>query len=90
VKEPSLYQKIHWRLFNFGAHAFGYALVFVSTIFTLLPIVSYAGMKTGGEYPIWLLVLFIPLIAMGLLVARAKPYYPREYREWFEDRSKKR
>jgi hypothetical protein len=90
MKEPSLYQKIHWKVFNFGARAFGYGLVFVCTIFTFLTIASYAGMRIGGEYPIWLLVLFIPLLVLGVLLTRAKPYYSEEYREWFEYRSKKR
>jgi hypothetical protein len=89
MKEPPLWEKIHWKVFNFSARVFGYGLVFVCAVFIFLCVASYTGIRPGDEYPMWLLVLFIPLIVLGVLVTRAKPYYPKEYREWFEKKSKK-
>jgi hypothetical protein len=42
----------------------------------------------GGEFPLFSLPVFVILLILGILVIRAKPYYPKKYREWFERKKK--
>ena len=84
--EPSLYEKFHWATFNFFAKVFAYGLVFVCFIFFLLVAANVLGKPIGAQYSPWLLVLFAPLLVAGVLMIRAKPYYPEKYKEWYESR----
>lgn len=70
---------------NIGGKILGYCLSLSSLIFIIRAIVSIFGEKIDGEeYPTYLLPLFVILLVLGILVIRAKPYYPKKYREWFE------
>jgi FtsH-binding integral membrane protein len=82
--EPSLYEKLHWALFNFLARVFAYGLVLVCCIFLLLVAANVAGKPIGAQSPPWLVVLFVPLLVVGVLMTRAKPYYPEKFKEWYE------
>ncbi len=84
--EPSLHEKLHWAAFNLLAKVFAYGVVFVSFIFLLLVAANVAGKPIGAQYPPWLLVLFVPLLVVGALMTRAKPYYPEKFKEWYESR----
>ena len=88
MNEPSSYEKIHWRVFNIGAKIFAYGLVFVCLIFILLVTATIIGKPIGAEYPAWSLVLFLALLVVGVLMIKAKPYYPEEYKSRYEKRSK--
>jgi len=59
MKEPSLFEKIHCKVFNAFARMFGYILVFACMVGILQTIASYTGIRSRDEYPIWLLILFI-------------------------------
>jgi len=89
MKEPSLYEKINLKVINVLSRIFAYSLVFGCILGILQTIASYTGLRSPDEYPIWLLILFIPLLVLGVLATRAKPYYPEKYREWYEQKSKK-
>jgi len=82
MKEPSAYEKVHWKLFNAFARLFGSLLILSCGAFAVLTVKSLK--VPGNSYPSWLLLLFLPLIAIGVMMIKVKPYYPNEYREWFE------
>ena len=84
MDEPSTYEKLHWKVFNIGAKVFGVGLVIISIIFTTLITGSILGLSNQAVYPAWLLILFIPLIPLGVLIVRAKSYYPKQYKEYYE------
>jgi hypothetical protein len=86
MKEPSQYEKFHWAVVNAGARFFAYGLVFVCSLFILLVFAEMYGWQLGAEYPAWLLLLFVPLLVVGVLMTKAKPYYPAEYKEWYESK----
>ena len=88
MNEPSTYEKIFWRIFNFGAKLFAYGLVFVSLIFLLMVVATLIGKPIGAEYEIWNLVLLIPLLIVAILMIKANPYYPAKYRDWYEGRNR--
>jgi hypothetical protein len=82
MKEPSVYEKVHWKLFNAFARLFGSLLVLACVAFAILTVKSLK--VPGNSYPPWLLLVFLPLIALGVMLIKVKPYYPNEYEEWFE------
>jgi len=84
MDEPTTYEKLHWKLFNIGAKAFGIGLVIISFVFIVLITRSIMGLSGEGDYPAWLLVLFIPLVPLGVLIVRAKNYYPKQFKEYYE------
>ena len=86
MKEPSQYEKIHWAIVNAGARLFAYGLVFVCSLFILFVFAAMSGWQLGAEYPAWILMLLIPLLIIGVLMIKAKPYYPEEYKEWYESK----
>jgi hypothetical protein len=86
MKEPSQYEKFHWAVVNAGARFFAFGLVFVCTLFILLVVATMAGKPLGAEFPAWNLLLFVPLLIVGVLMIKAKPYYPSEYKEWYESK----
>jgi len=89
MREPSAYEKFHWKSFNVIAKIFGFCLSLASLTFIIPAIASIFGAKISErEYPIYLLPLFVILLVLGILVIRAKPYYPKKYREWFERKKK--
>ncbi len=91
MREPSTYEKFHWKLFNASAKMFGFCLSLVSLIAIALTIASISGAIIGeGKYPVYLLPLLMILLILGILLLRAKPYYPKKYREWFEKRKENR
>jgi len=81
MKEPSAYEKVHWKLFNAFARLFGSLLVLSSVAFAVLIVRSLK--VPDNSYPSWLLLLFFLLVAIGVMMRKVKPYYPNEYREWF-------
>jgi hypothetical protein len=89
MTEPSLYEKIHWKIFNMAARFVGCCMVIVCSIFVILIIGSFWGIKFAEAYPKSLLIPFLLLIPLGFLIIKAKPYYPEKYREWFETKEKK-
>ena len=86
--EPSLYERIHWRIFNLLAKVFAYGLVIVSLIF----IVRFSASMFGNSSDISALglVLFVPGLILGILMAKAKPYYPDKYKMWYERKSERK
>jgi uncharacterized membrane protein YfhO len=86
MKEPSQYEKFHWAVVNVGARLFAYGLVFVCALFILLVAATMLGKPLGAEFPAWNLLLFVPLLIVGVLMIKAKPYYPVEYKEWYESK----
>jgi low temperature requirement protein LtrA len=86
MKEPSQYEKFHWAVVNAGARLFAYGLVFVCALFILLVVATMFGKPLGAEFPTWNLLLFVPLLIVGALMIKAKPYYPAEYKEWYESK----
>ncbi len=85
MREPSSYKKVQWRFINLHAKIFGYGLTFCSLVFIIKAIGYIFGAKIDGEeFRLYLLPLFVILFVLGILVIRAKPYYPKKYREWFE------
>ena len=88
MNEPSIYEKIHWHVFNIGVKVFAYGLVLVCIIFILLVSAAIFWKPFGAEYPAWSLVLFMPLLVIGVLMIKAKPYYPEEYKSWYEKNDK--
>lgn len=69
-------------MFNAFARLFGSLLILSSGAFAVLTVKSLK--VPGNSYPSWLLLLFLSLIAVGVMMIKVKPYYPNEYREWFE------
>lgn len=86
MKEPSQYEKFHWTIVNAGAKVFAYGLVLACTIFILLVVATMTGKPLGAELPALSLLLFVPLLIVGVLMIKAKPYYPAEYKEWYENK----
>ena len=84
MDEPSTYEKLHLATFNIGAKVLGICLAFMSVVFIVLIIRPYLGLTNQTDYPVWLLVLFIPLVPLGVQMARAKKYYPKQYKEYYE------
>jgi len=70
------YEKVHWAVFNFCAKVFAYGLVLVCTIFIVLIISNIFTNSSNPNFPEWLLVLFFPLLLVGVLMIKAKPYDP--------------
>jgi hypothetical protein len=58
----------------------------VCAIFILLVVATIFGKPLGAEFPAWNLLLFVPLFIVGVLMIKAKPYYPAEYKEWYESK----
>jgi len=88
MKEPTLYEKIHWAAFNILAKVFAYGLVLICIIFMVLIVSNMITGSSSTDYPTWLLVLFLPLLLIGILMTKAKPYYPIKYKDWYERNSK--
>ncbi len=88
--KPSRYEKFHWAVFNMGAKIFASGLVVVCFVFILLVAANVYGKPIGDGFPPWILVLFVPLLVVGVLMVRAKPYYPEKYKEWYESKRKQR
>ena len=84
MDEPSAREKIYWKVFNTGARVFGFGLTIISIIFTVLVTGSILGLPEFEDYPGWLLILFVPLVPLGVLVVKAKIYYPEQYKEYYE------
>jgi hypothetical protein len=84
MDEPSTYVKSYLAVFNIGVKAFGASLAIMSVIFIVLIIKPYLGQTNQTGYPVWLLVLFIPLVPLGVLIVRAKKYYPKQYKDYYE------
>lgn len=80
MKEPSAYEKVHWKLFKAFARLFGSLLILSCVAFAILTVLKVP----GNSYPPWLILVLLPLIALGVMMIKVKPYYPNEYREWFE------
>ncbi len=83
--------KFYWKFFvNICLKiCFGYFLTFASLIYFIQAIAYISGVKiSGGEFRLYLLPLFVILFVLGILVIRAKPYYPKKYREWLESKKK--
>ena len=84
MDEPTTYEKTHWKVFRIGAKVFGFGLIIVSLIFTVLITGSLLGLTNLNDYPVWLLILFVPLIPLGALIVRSKSYYPKQYKDKYE------
>jgi len=84
MNKPSTYERCHWRIFNFGAKVVGAGFAVVGGLFCLLVVAEHLGFSDTGEYPLGLLVLFVPLSVLGVLMVKAKPYYPAKYKDWYE------
>jgi hypothetical protein len=82
MKEPSANEKVQWKLFNGFARLFGSLLILSCVASAILSIKCL--IVAGNSCPYWLPFLFLPLIAVGVMMVRVKPFYPKEYREWFE------
>ena len=76
MKEPSAYEKVHWKLFNAFARLFGSLLILACVAFAILTVKSLK--VPGNLYPPWLLLVFLPLIALGVMMIKVNPYYPNE------------
>jgi hypothetical protein len=91
MKEPGLYDKFFWKfLVNIvGKICFGYFLIFALLIYFIKALAHFFGAEFNGEeFPLYNFPLFIILFVLGILVIRAKPYYPKKYREWLEWKKK--
>ena len=84
MSEPLTYEKSHWKVFNIVAKVFGAGITIISIIFIILIARSAMGLSNQADYPGWLLVLFIPMIPLGVLIVKAKNYFPKEYKEYYE------
>lgn len=85
---PSWYERFHWVLFNILAKLFGGAAFIVSMVFIIPVITGALGFREGDEYPVVVLIIFIPLAVVGFLIIRVKPYVPQKYRERYEQRNR--
>lgn len=88
MKEPSQYEKFHWAIVNAVGRLFAYGLVFVCSIFISFVAATMIGKPISAGFEAWNLVLFVPLLVLGVLMIKAKPYYPAEYKEWYESKRK--
>ncbi|HKU13610.1 MAG TPA: hypothetical protein VJQ52_04390 [Steroidobacteraceae bacterium] len=71
----SRYERFHWAAFNFLSRVFAYGMAFTSTVFIVLIVLAFFRV-TRWDYPVGLLLLFVPLLVLSLLMIRAKPYNP--------------
>ena len=78
---------MYWKLFNILVPAFGVSLIVVSTFFIVLISAPILGIHIKVNYEPGLLVIFIPLIVLGVFIIKTKKYYPKQYREFDEDNS---
>jgi len=90
MKEPTPYEKVHWAVFNILAKVFAYGLVLICIIFIVLVISDIDTGSSSTDYPAWLLVLFLPLLLLGIFMTKAKPYYPVKYKDWYERGNKQK
>ena len=79
MDEPSRYEKRNLKFFTASARIVGYGFVFVSALAIVVTISFH-----DAEYPLWSLIVFIPVLVLGFMMTRVKPYYPAKYREWYE------
>jgi hypothetical protein len=75
VNQLSRYERLHWAAFNFLARLFAYGMAVVSSLFIVLIVLALFRV-TPWDYPVGLLLLFIPLLVLSVLMIRAKPYNP--------------
>lgn len=84
MKEPSAYEKVHWKLFNSLVRFVG-ALMALATgywVYDISKSLLTEGMS--GPDPPETLIFMVPVTLVCIMMIKAKPYYPVEYREWFE------
>jgi uncharacterized membrane protein len=82
--KPNLYERVHWAVFNGIGRIFGISCCVISFIFCALILSGIFGSEFGKDYPAGLLVLFVPLVIIGFLMVKAKAFYPKKYKEWYE------
>jgi len=84
MKEPSAYEKVHWRLFNSFARFVGALMALASGFLVYKITKSLLAEGTGSPYPPEILIFMVPVTVVCIMIIKVKPYYPAEYREWFE------
>ncbi len=88
--EPSLYSKIHWRVFNFLGKSFGVLMSIWAIIFAVGIIVSASGPNRYGFTIIGTVLAIVACLFMfvlGLAVFKSEPYYPEEHRDYFKKKN---
>jgi hypothetical protein len=88
MKEPSAYEKAHWRLFNSFARFVGALMALASGFLVYKIITSLLVEGTSSPYPPEILIFMVPVTVVCIMIIKVKPYYPAEYREWFETNKK--
>lgn len=83
MKEPSLYERIHWFIFNAGAKTIGTGMVIMGALSSLRIIAELFGLAERSDLSVGYLLLFAPISVLGVLMLKAKPYYPEKYKEWY-------
>jgi len=90
--KPSKYEIFHWRAVNFVGRLFGYGLVIASIVFASEKILNteFGAVIDDGKLDfIFHFMVYIALFILGIIFIRVNPYYPEQYREWFESNMKK-
>ena len=70
MNKPTLYEKIHWNIFNVGAKLFAIMLVIICGAFIVLTISGIIGKPIGEQYGAGSLLLFVPLFIIGILMLK--------------------
>jgi len=90
MRTPSRYEKFLWSYLNIFGKFFGVAACFVSTIFIITVFMDI--IKQTSFYPsddrVAILILMPIMFVIGILFIRVKPYYPKEYEEYFQKAGK--
>jgi hypothetical protein len=95
-REPTKYERLHWSLFNIFGKVIGYSFIFGGAVLTVfystILFDKIATIDVNGEPTTDIVVKIIcaglPLLVVfsGFLLVKARKWYPRDVRKWFEEK----
>lgn len=85
MNKPSSYERFHWAIFNFlGKYVMGWGFIFVTIVFIASLLLDQEGKWHPKDERMLDYAFFLTFGILGILLVKVKPYYPKQYSEYYK------